>query len=388
MHIRYAEKNDTDSIKEIWSYCFNDSEKFMDYYFNNKYDIDNTVVVDEREDVVSSLQLNQYKLRLNDKVYDVSYIVGVSTFPQVRGMGYMKNIMTFSLKELYKKGQLISILMPIDYRLYRKYGYEHCYDQLEYKIDINSLSSFKVNGRMYKVNDSYIEEIIKINDNFLNELNGNIVRDNNYYKNLFKEVESEDGHIYIHENNGYEGYIIYFLNGEEMFVRELFYKNIESLKSMLKFIYNHNTQCKKIIISAPINDKIRFILDNPKDSEIRIKPFMMGRVINLKKYLETLNINKNIKGNTVIKIEDKFIEENNGVFHISINNGNIKVNKVEDDFKLQFSINIITQLIFSYIDVNESLMLSNIEENECNKKDIDLLKLIFNKKENYINEYI
>ena len=62
-----------------------------------------------RDEIVSSLQLNQYKIKLNDKIYDTSYVVGVSTFPQVRGRGYMKNIMDFSLKEMYKRGQLVSI---------------------------------------------------------------------------------------------------------------------------------------------------------------------------------------------------------------------------------------------------------------------------------------
>ena len=33
-----------------------------------------------------------------------------------------------------------------------------------------------------------------------------------------------------------------------MFVRELYYKNLDSSKSNVKFIYNHNTQCKKVTI--------------------------------------------------------------------------------------------------------------------------------------------
>ena len=124
MNIRYAKDNDIDSIKDIWNYCFNDEEGFVDYYFNYKYKNYNTVVIEEDENIVSSLQLNQYKLKLNSEIYDTSYVVGVSTFPEARGMGYMKNIMEFSLNEMYNKGQFVSILMPIDYRLYRKYQFK------------------------------------------------------------------------------------------------------------------------------------------------------------------------------------------------------------------------------------------------------------------------
>ncbi len=121
-----------------------------------------------------------------------------------------------------------------------------------------------------------------------------------------------------------------------MFVRELFYKNIDALKSMLKFIYNHNTQCKIVTISTPTIDKIRFILDNSKDSDIKIKPFMMGRVINVKKFIEDIDIEKDINSSFNLLIEDKFIDENNGLFKISIQNKKVSVEQL--DKKVQKSL--------------------------------------------------
>ncbi|RDY23989.1 GNAT family N-acetyltransferase [Romboutsia maritimum] len=385
MNIRYARENEKSSIKEIWNYCFNDGPKFMEYYFKNKYSRGNTVVVNDQDDIVSSLQLNQYKIRLNNKVYDTSYVVGVSTFPQVRGMGYMKNIMDFTLRELYNRGQLVSILMPIDYRLYRKYGYEHCYDQLEYEINIDDLKKFKIIGKIKKVDDSNVYNLIDIQESFLKDVNGNIARDEKYYRNLFEEIKSEEGHIYIHES---EGYIIYFLQDDKMFVREIFYKNIDSLKSMLKFIYNHNTQCRKVIITAPINDKIRFVLDNPKTCKIRLKPFMMGRIINFKEYINTLIIDTKVNNSVNVLIKDDFIEENNGVFEIMIKNGLVSAKKVKSNHDISFDINIITQLAFSYINIEEACILNNINENNINDNIIKVFSAIFTKKDNYINEYV
>ena len=96
MNLRYAKREDLDNIKDIWNYCFGDEEAFVDYYFNNKYKEENTILVEEDGELQSSLQLNQYKIKLNDKIYDTSYVVGVSTYPQARGKGLMKNIMDFS----------------------------------------------------------------------------------------------------------------------------------------------------------------------------------------------------------------------------------------------------------------------------------------------------
>lgn len=394
MEIRYAKEEEIESIKEIWSYCFNDTESFMKYYFNDKYKSENTVVALDEGKIISSLQLNQYKLLLNSKVYNTSYVVGVSTLPEGRGAGYMNKVMKFTLNELYKKGQLVSILMPIDYRLYRRFGYEHCYDQIEYTINIDDLKNFKSSGKMIKSNLSQIDDLIQIDRTFLNEVNGNVLKDEHYYENLFKEIQSEDGFLYIHEGNEKDGYIVYFLQEDKMFVRELFYKNIDALKSMLKFIYNHNTQCKIVTISTPTIDKIRFILDNPKDSDIKIKPFMMGRVINVKKFIEDIDIEKDINSSFNLLIEDKFIDENNGLFKISIQNKKVSVEqldkkgaeKPQEDFDIKLDINTLTQLSFSYIDVDEAIFLNDIKD--VSEETLETLDCIFSKKNTYINEYI
>ncbi|HBG0319376.1 TPA: GNAT family N-acetyltransferase, partial [Clostridioides difficile] len=388
MEIRYAKEEEIESIKDIWSYCFNDTESFMKYYFNDKYKSENTVVALDEGKIISSLQLNQYKLLLNSKVYNTSYVVGVSTLPEGRGAGYMNKVMKFTLNELYKKGQLVSILMPIDYRLYRRFGYEHCYDQIEYTINTDDLKNFKSSGKMIKSNLSQIDDLIQIDRTFLNEVNGNVLKDEHYYENLFKEIQSEDGFLYIHEGNEKDGYIVYFLQEDKMFVRELFYKNIDALKSMLKFIYNHNTQCKIVTISTPTIDKIRFILDNPKDSDIKIKPFMMGRVINVKKFIEDIDIENDINSSFNLLIEDKFIDENNGLFKISIQNKKVSVEqldkkgaeKPQEDFDIKLDINTLTQLSFSYIDVNEAIFLNDIKD--VSEETLETLNCIFSKKNN------
>ncbi|WP_455538630.1 GNAT family N-acetyltransferase [Terrisporobacter sp.] len=385
MEIRFAEECEKHNVMEIWNYCFNDGPKFTDYYFNNKYSNHNTIIVKEEADVVSSLQLNQYKIKLNNKVYDTSYVVGVSTLPEARGRGYMKYMMDFTLNELYKKGQLVSILMPIDYRLYRKYGYEHCYDQIEYEINIEDLRGFKSVGNFKKAKLDCIKDMMEIENSYLKNLNGRVVRDEKYYEDLFKEVESEDGHIYIHENEKSDGYIIYFINGDTISVRELYYENLNALKGMLRLLYNHNTQCKKVNIMAPIDDKIRFILSNPRNVDMKLKPFMMGRVINLKKYLESLHIESNKKLSLTISVKDDYIRENNKVFKLNLEDNKLSVDTGEYDYDVEFNINTISQLCFSYIDGKEAYLLNEIEENQ---KVIENLDLIFTKKENYIDEYV
>ena len=391
MNIRYAKPIDKEQVVSVWNYCFEDGEDFVKYYFENVYDENNTIIIEENDEVLSALQLNKYTIDLRDNKYDVSYVVGVSSKPEVRGLGYMKHLMAYTLEELYKNGEIVSLLMAIDYRLYKRYGFDHCYDQIQYNLRTDELLGFRLSSKLRKATFEDAETLSRIYTKAMESLNGYAVRDEAYFNRFIKEVSSESGYIYIDEENN--SYIAYYIQGDTFFVRELIYNNISSLKSMLAYIYNHNTQCKKTVINAPVDDKIKLIIANLKTCEIKLIPFMAGRVINFEKYIESLNScnidtqkinNKYIK----IKVIDKYIKQNNSVFKISVCDNKIKIQRVEEDYDIELDINSITQLAFSYLNTDEIFMLNEIDENSLTSNQIKLLNILFEKKVNYIDELV
>ncbi|MDO5009979.1 MAG: GNAT family N-acetyltransferase [Intestinibacter bartlettii] len=391
MNIRYAKDLDKDQIVSLWNYCFEDGEDFVKYYFENVYDKNNTIIIEENDDVLSALQLNKYKIDLRNREYDVSYVVGVSSKPEVRGFGYMKKLMSHTLEELYKNGEIVSLLMAIDYRLYKRYGFDHCYDQIQYNIKTDDLSGFRVTSRLRKVDFEDSKLLAEIYKTAMKSLNGYALRDEAYFNRFIKEIESENGYIYVDEEN--KSYISYYIQGDTFFVRELIYNNISSLKSMLAYIYNHNTQCKKTVINAPVDDKIKLIIANLKTCEMKLIPFMAGRVINFERFIESINLN-NIEKSQIpcesikIKVIDKYIEQNNDVFEISIIEDKIKIEKVKDNHDIELDINSITQLAFSYLDIEEIFMLNEIDERCLTSNQKRLLNILFEKKVNYIDELV
>lgn len=391
MNIRYAKPIDKDQVVSVWNYCFEDGEDFVKYYFENVYDENNTIIIEENDEVLSALQLNKYTIDLRDNKYDVSYVVGVSSKPEVRGLGYMKHLMTYTLEELYKNGEIVSLLMAIDYRLYKRYGFDHCYDQIQYNLRTDELLGFRLSSKLRKATFEDAETLSRIYTKAMESLNGYAVRDEAYFNRFIKEVSSESGYIYIDEENN--SYIAYYIQGDTFFVRELIYNNISSLKSMLAYIYNHNTQCKKTVINAPVDDKIKLIIANLKTCEIKLIPFMAGRVINFEKYIESLNScnidtqkinNESIK----IKVIDKYIKQNNSVFKISVCDNKIKIQRVEEDYDIELNINSITQLAFSYLNTDEIFMLNEIDESSLINTQKELLNALFEKRINYIDELV
>ena len=391
MNIRYAKPIDKEQVVSVWNNCFEDGEDFVKYYFENVYDENNTIIIEENDEVLSALQLNKYTIDLRDNKYDVSYVVGVSSKPEVRGLGYMKHLMAYTLEELYKNGEIVSLLMAIDYRLYKRYGFDHCYDQIQYNLRTDELLGFRLSSKLRKATFEDAETLSRIYTKAMESLNGYAVRDEVYFNRFIKEVSSESGYIYIDEENN--SYIAYYIQGDTFFVRELIYNNISSLKSMLAYIYNHNTQCKKTVINAPVDDKIKLIIANLKTCEIKLIPFMAGRVINFEKYIESLNScnidtqkinNKYIK----IKVIDKYIKQNNSVFKISVCDNKIKIQRVEEDYDIELDINSITQLAFSYLNTDEIFMLNEIDESSLINTQKELLNVLFEKRINYIDELV
>ena len=49
MNIRYAKPIDKDQVVSVWNYCFEDGEDFVKYYFENVYDENNTIIIEEKK---------------------------------------------------------------------------------------------------------------------------------------------------------------------------------------------------------------------------------------------------------------------------------------------------------------------------------------------------
>ncbi|MDR1774085.1 MAG: GNAT family N-acetyltransferase [Clostridioides sp.] len=464
---RLATEKDLKDVRKIWDYCFNDPEEYADYYFQKRYKPNNNVVVELDGEIVSSVQLSPFKMKLGENEYDASYVIGVSTLPEARSKGCMKEMLTYSLNELYARNIYISILMPIDYRIYKRYGYENCYDLMRYEISTNDLKNFKQTGDFKKidfakeVDNQEIEELICFVRKYQENLNADNIRDERYFERVFdalslkcfknnfyilkedenKSIENKNSsgckknkdcneytknstkqNVYTEESgevkNNIKGYIIYSIDDGVMNVSELVYNSPTSLKSLLGFIYNHNTQCKIVKIKAPVNNKIRFVLDNPLDAKMSIAHFMTGRIINVVEFFKTLKPNFNLKSNTkysdvelgvanfgvksntdykykkehsiILKVKDNQIEANNKTFEITIQDESISVEIANKnaEIDIELSINQLSQIGFSYLSVEEVISYCEVYIKEDRKNDVvEFFNLLFKKRINYIEDY-
>lgn len=414
MEIRFTNTNENQGVRDLWTYCFTDSRDYVDFYFKNKYNPDKTMVVEDGGRILSAIHLNQHRVKLGGKDLDTSYVVGVSTLAEARGMGFMADLMSRSLYQVGAMEQSFAILMPIDHRLYRTYGFETCYDILEIKLDIFDLKKFKLDGSFKRASKEDADDLVEVYSSAITAYNGSALRDQAYFTEFVEEMEIEGGYIYISYRDGQPtAYLAYTIDGGDFFVREVYYKDMKSYQSVLKFIFNHNTQCKTVTINTGIDDRLMDILDNPKDASFTIKPFMMARIVDIENFLRDLEIKTGQEGHSLnIEISDPVIRENNGIYSFDNNTGILRARKhgnavtdlyglaentmlgdngaalerlVEDlpDIDISLTINELTSLLFAYRTIEDICFIKGIDVSDSLRAIFD-----FKKKTNYINEYV
>ena len=388
MQIRMASSDELDELKNIWSYCFEDSQAYVDFYFDKKCNPDKTVVLERNGNIISSIHLNQHKIKLNDKVFDTSYVVGVSTLPEARGLGKMGQLMQYSLDTMRDLGQSVSLLMPIDYRLYTKFGYTNTYDIKRVELDIFSLRKFELADDFVKADKSLVNDMKSIYDAHCEKLNAYAIRSSVYFEELIEEMELDSGHIYI----AYRGelpvaYIVYSIDGGVFTAREVYYLDRQAYESILKFIFNHNTQTKKVVLFLDEIDPIMDMVENPKDLVCEVRGFMMARIIDLISLVDRLKIRSLSNEKLNLRVEDDYLDNNRGVFEIYTQDSIVMVKRLDDEDRYDLSLDIgeLTSLIFSYKSIREVAFLSG-EDVEALGSLKEILSL--STKNNHINEYV
>ena len=384
--IRYALYEDINAVRDLWEYSFSDEESFVSYYFYKRYNPAYNLIVYE-DALLASLQRNPYKININNDLQDTAYIVGISVYPEHRGKKLTTNLMHRALKEAYDLGEKISLLMPIDTSIYRRYGYENCFNLYSYEIDLVDIKFTKnINislDRIDKMTNELANDMVKIYSEIASTWDIYLQRDLAYYFRFFEEVKIESGEMFIARDDRKDpiGYMVFYPKHQvsKGFVREAFCIDSRGWDGFMMLISSHKTQMDSVIIHQPINSDLLYYFNYDNKIRISLKPFMMARVVDAKYILEKLA--DEIDLNIVMQIQDNILDNNNKTFQIK--NGTVIETGVSPDVVVD--IGTLTQLYIGEVSVDSAIYLKKID---ASSKVIQDLKHFFKKQISYINEYI
>nr|MBP9507871.1 GNAT family N-acetyltransferase [Bacteroides sp.] len=114
------------AIKALWKQCFNDSDDFIDLYFDLRYNNEVNIDLESGKDIIAAMQLLPYPMTFCGEIIQTSYVSGACTHPDYRSKGAMRELLSQALLRMLRTKNLISTLIPGEpwlFNYYARMGY-------------------------------------------------------------------------------------------------------------------------------------------------------------------------------------------------------------------------------------------------------------------------
>ena len=241
------EKNKSEYIpllKKLWLDCFEEKSEAVDLFFNRCLDFTSIYTASIEDKPVAMLYL--VHSTLNDK--KAHYLCCAATSLDYRNLGIMGRLIEYALKDSSKNGDVYSLLLPANEKLYgyyERFGYKPLCTARKAVFTREELIRFAENNQSKRtsVNSYNYEELQRLclKDNFLLQ-NKNLISFASAYYSLYdcKTVKSENCFALFEEENG---------------TAKVFYSIYDSFYTLAEILIN-NSNAKRFVFTGKADDKL------------------------------------------------------------------------------------------------------------------------------------
>ncbi len=402
--IRIATNDDMPQVLNLWQTCFDDTMKFVLWYFARYWKAEHTLGVFEQHEneelLQASAQVIPYNLQIRNTALSCGYIVGVDTAPEARNKGYAKQLLRECLCMQREKQQVISLLMPFEGQFYYRYGWPFCYFHQRIITEPKELRcAAKAWGTVRKVDlFEAQQEMQHVYDAFAKRYHGSVNRTAEQWQLQLEDAQIEHTICFLieDEHQQVQGYFLWTPLKDKCFVREIAWCHERAKAGMLYYLMQNIVEGEKIWIDLPEDDTLKYQMAAAK-KDIVLYPFLMARIVDVKQCLEAICY-PDIETELILTVQDAFAEWNTGTYHITISNSSAQVNKVDETENTvlkhkniphaTISIDGLSQLIMGTCSA-EKLIQQEILccDTDTEQNLIQILQNIWPQQCNYINEY-
>ncbi len=259
-------------------------------------------------------------------------IAGVASWPEYRRQGMVGRLLEHALSVMTSKGQTVSFLAPFSFAFYRKYGWEAYVEYKRYTVELVHLPQLgAVEGTIERIGQDW-ELLNRIYDPYAVTFNGMLRRDEEWWKHRIFGRNKGQVAVYYNAEREPRGYLLYQVKNREMTIREMVFHDETARRAMWKFISNHDSMIDKVTLNAPENDRLSFLLPNPRFKQETV-PYFMARIVDVPGFIGQYPFAATGKSQRLLlAVEDKHAAWNNGVFSVAIDqDGRAEVKKAESE---------------------------------------------------------
>lgn len=418
MQFRRATEADRKSIEALWAYCFEKpDEPFFQWYFSRVCQMDDVVVAEENQHIAADLHLRPYTLILRGNSMPVDYMVGVATHPAARGRGIASKLLKNAFRISRSRGKSAVILMPSDASFYMPLGCSFYVQQWERSAAPEWLARIgeKPEKAMTVSSPDEWHILASVYEKFTERRNGFTRRDEKTWR-TFIEGQLNEGYIAVTgDETGPTGYLCYGIDGRRLIANEMAYVSDRGRRGLYAFMAGHRGSIDRCTWYEPLDDCSFYYWPNGAEHtyiENRTFPFMMARITDPVGVIDGLPCEKQIHGEYSFQLVDPVLSENNGIYMVRAEDG--EIHALQDDifYKLRLhiedtsgidlgnhipepsfcmNVNTLAELVFGTSDFNELLKRNQITwltKDEAVKEKISRFMMgILPEKDNWIAEW-
>lgn len=377
--IRKAEKSDYEEVVRLSQYSLkNDCKKI------NCCQSECILGDFEMDKLSAKVHILEQNIYLSGEKVKMGGLSSICVLPEKRRKQDMDKLLFEALVWMKHRGSSISYLHPFSIPYFRKFGWELISNEKQWTIKKEDLCLWTFSGSCNVKELSVILALPFLQvvyDCFSKENNGLLVRSEEWWK---KRILKENHFVFVHflKDGSTDGYLICRLENQKLYIDECIALNDTAKKSLWTFICEKGFKFEELIWRTYEQDHFSFLLNNPFILS-KVNPSIMGRIIDVKSFLEQYKLAPAEKP-LFLHIHDSFAGWNSGTYLIK--NGEITYFQKASQGSacshspkrgLQMDISVLTAVFFRYMKAASLFDAGLIQGPE---EDLDLLKQMIHSK--------
>lgn len=304
-------KNET---RILWDKCFSEEDKrFVDFYFEKRYNEEDNIFIERDGKVVSALQLISYPFSYYGKTIGCAYISGACTDPDYRSQGLMNELIIKSLNKANNNGACFAALIPASESLFNYYegcnfvptfDYSKIHIKKSLQPTVNSQQSVSVIVFDHESDSELFYQVYEYFNAKMRSRNCCIQHNEYDFGVITKDLELIDNHLLIAKyGDDICGLAFCYLRNDEIFIKDIFAESGPILSDLITAAANIFNKDSINIIIPPVSGQ-------------RTHRLGMARLIDAETMLRLYAIS-HPKLKIEISLVDSILPQNNGTYYIN-----------------------------------------------------------------------
>jgi predicted acetyltransferase len=245
MDIRLLTEKDIPLAKALWKQAFNDTDAFIDWYFDSKVLPGQSLGLFDNG-LASVLHMIPYTVSVQHRPLRSAFIAGAATDKSRRGEGLMRTLLRESLILMRQRGILLTHLYPFQHEFYERLGWG-TYSYVR-KQDITAALHSR-SADVFETDDASL--LMPLYDKMMRRFDGYVVRSAREWKWRLEELAVDGGKAAVLiEGDAAAAYMLYYEEGGTADVIETVYVDDEaSVGGLLAWLFQKG--CKRVKYNLP-----------------------------------------------------------------------------------------------------------------------------------------